>query len=213
MRMRFSVSVVSVATAVLLAGCSGGSAPSTSPGATNAPPSSSAAGKTLPYAGAPKVEHPLPESVLSVHPCDGALTSEQVNTLLGKPTQGEHADNPALGAECHWSNKDAGSLATVLYTTKVADGLSAVYANTKPQSKLWRPLSPIQGLPAVASSVYQQQAGKNSFCQVTVGISDQKTIDASVTLGYSQIGKTDPCDAAAVVAGMVVTNLKKKAGA
>ncbi|WP_244287363.1 DUF3558 domain-containing protein [Amycolatopsis rubida] len=200
-------------TAVLLAGCSGGSAPSPAPDATNAPPPSSASGKTLPYAGAPKVEHPLPESVLSVHPCDGALTPEQVKTLVGKPTQGEHADNPALGTECHWSNRDTGSLATVLYTTKVSDGLSAAYANTKPQAKRWHPLSPIQGLPAVAASVYKQQATTDSFCQVTVGISDQKTIDASVSLGYSQIGKKDPCDAAAVVADMVITNLKQKAGA
>ncbi|WP_409466735.1 DUF3558 domain-containing protein [Amycolatopsis sp. GA6-003] len=213
MRMRFSVSVVSVVAAVLLTGCSGGSAPNPVPGATNAPPSSSATGKALPYAGAPKVEHPLPESVLAVHPCDGALTPEQVKTLLGKPTQGEHADNPALGTECHWGNRDTGSLATVIYSTKVADGLSAAYANTKPQATIWRPLAPIQGLPAVAASVYKQQATIKSFCQVTVGISDQKTFDASVSLGDSQIGKKDPCEAAAIVADMVVTNLKQKAGA
>ncbi|MGW7534617.1 DUF3558 domain-containing protein [Amycolatopsis sp. NPDC054798] len=210
--MRFSVSVVSVATAVLLAGCSGGSTSSPTPGVTSAPASSSATGKTLPYAGAPKVEHPMPDSVLSVHPCDGALTLEQVKTLLGKPVQGEHADNPAIGAECHWPNNDSGSLVTVIYSTEVADGLSASYANTRPQAPVWRPLSPIQGLPAVAASVYKLQATTKAFCQVIVGISDQKTVDVSVTLGDSKVGKKDPCDVAAIVADMVVTNLRQKAG-
>lgn len=213
MRVRFSVSIVGVVATALLAGCSGGSTPSPNPGLTGAPPSSSATGKALPYAGAPKVEHPLPESVLSAHPCDGALTPEQVKYLLGKPKQGEHADNPAIGTECHWPNNDSGSLVTVIYSTKVADGLSASYANTKPQATLWRPLSPIQGLPAVAASIFKQQATVKAFCQVIVGISDQKTVDVSVTLGESQVGKQDPCAAATTVADMVVTNLKQKAGA
>ena len=60
------------------AACLGDSTSSRNAGAMS--PSPSAAGKTLPYAGAPKVEHPLPESVLSALPCDGALTPDQLHS-------------------------------------------------------------------------------------------------------------------------------------
>ncbi len=124
--------------------------------------------------------------------------------------QGVHADIPALGPECKWINEDTGALVLVLYTMK-ADGLSAVYANTKGLAKVWRPLPAVQGLPAVAHSTSSAQ-GPTDSCQVSVGITDKYTVDVSVGLGQSRLGKQDPCDAAAVVAGMVVTNLKKKAG-
>ncbi|MYW90560.1 DUF3558 domain-containing protein [Amycolatopsis rubida] len=198
---------------MLAAGCSGGPTPVQPTGSPSSQPQTSAPGKTLPYGGAPKVEHPLPASVLSTHPCDSALTPGQVGSLLGRNRQGAHRDEPSLGAECQWSNDETGALATVLYATKLSDGLSAVYANSKPQATLWRQLPLVQGFPAVAHSTFKQESVVKSFCQVSVGISDQKTIDASVSLGYSQIGKKDPCDAAAVVADMVITNLKQKAGA
>jgi hypothetical protein len=208
MKARFLLTVAgSVAAATLVAACSGSPAPST--GATPASPSQT--GKTLPYAGAPKVENPLPESVLSGHPCDGGLTPAQLNEILRQQPQGKRNDDPSLGAECQWPNSDTGALVTVAYTTKVTDGLSAVYANTKPKATVWRPLPPIQGFPAVAHSSFSQERSK-SFCQVTVGISDQYTVDVSVDLGETKVGKVDPCDVTATVAGMVVTNLRQKAG-
>lgn len=197
--------------AVLVVGCSGGSTPKPSSDSSGSSVSPSTTGKTLPYAGAPKVEHPLPESVLSGHPCDGALTAAQINAIFKMQPQGVRADIPALGPECKWVNEDTGSLVLVLYTTK-ADGLSAVYANTKGMAKVWRPLPPVQGLPAVAHSTAGDQR-QNDSCQVSVGITDRYTVDVSVGLGQSRVGKQDPCDAAATVAGMVVTNLKQKAGA
>lgn len=202
-----------IATAVVLvAGCSGGSTPSPPSVPSGTPASSSAAGKTLPYAGAPKVQNPLPDSVLSAHPCDTAFTSGQVGEILGKEIQGKHADNAALGAQCNWVNSDSGSALTVLYVTKVSDGLSAVYANSKPQSTVWRPISSVQSFPAVAHSAYGPQ-GDKSFCQVSVGVSDQHDVDVSVTLSPSKVGTTNPCDVTTQISGMVVTNLKKKAGA
>ncbi|MBB1157592.1 DUF3558 domain-containing protein [Amycolatopsis sp. DR6-1] len=198
---------------MLAAGCSGGSTPVQPVGSGSSPAQSPAPGKTLPYGGAPKVEHPLPASVLSTHPCDSALTPDQVASLLGQKRQGAHRDDPSLGTECQWSNDETGALATVLYATKLSDGLSAVFANSKPQATLWRPLPLVQGFPAVAHSTFKQESVVKSFCQVSVGISDQKTVDASVSLGDSQVGKKDPCDAAAILADMVVTNLKQKAGA
>ncbi|ATY16134.1 DUF3558 domain-containing protein [Amycolatopsis sp. AA4] len=194
------------------AGCSGGSTPAPPAGSGPSSAQSSAPEKTLPYGGAPKVERPLPASVLSTHPCDSALTPDQVASLLGRARQGMHKDDPSLGAECQWSNDETGALATVLYATKLSDGLSAVYANSKPQATLWRELPPVRGFPAVAHSTFKQESVVKSFCQVSVGVSDQTTVDASVSLGDSQTGKKDPCGAAATVADMVVTNLKQKAG-
>ncbi|MFB9931069.1 DUF3558 domain-containing protein [Amycolatopsis halotolerans] len=202
-----------VAAVACVSGCSGGSGSGGSPASVSAPVSPSGTGKTLPYAGAPKVENPLPDSVLSAHPCDSALTPDQVGAALTQKPRGEHDDKPELGAQCHWINSDVGAGVSVIYVTKVTDGLSAVYANTKPQSTVWRPLSPIQGLPAVAHSTYSTE-GSKSFCQVSVGISDKYTVGVSVNLSPAKVGaQHDPCDAATQVAGMVVTNLKQKAGA
>ncbi|MGW7534615.1 DUF3558 domain-containing protein [Amycolatopsis sp. NPDC054798] len=212
MKVRFaSVAAVAAVGATFVAGCSGGSVPTSDTGAMS--PLPSAAGKTLPYAGAPKVEHPLPESVLSTHPCDSALTPDQVGEALSKIPRGEHDDKPELGAQCHWTNSDVGAGVSVIYVTKVSDGLSAVYANTKPQSTVWHPLSSMQGLPAVAHSTYSTE-GSKSFCQVSVGISDKYTVGVSVNLSPAKVGsRQDPCSAAVQVAGMVITNLKRKSGA
>lgn len=140
MKLRnYSLAVGAMAAAVLVVGCSGGSTPNPPVDSSGPAASSSAAGKTLPYAGAPKVEKPLPESVLSGHPCDGALTAAQINEIFKTQPQGVHADIPALGSECKWLNEDTGAVVLVLYTTK-ADGLSAVYANTKGLAKVWRQL-------------------------------------------------------------------------
>ncbi|GAA1035509.1 MULTISPECIES: DUF3558 domain-containing protein [Amycolatopsis] len=213
MKVKFASFSAGIATTVVLvAGCSGGSTPSPPPVSSGVPASSSAAGKTLPYAGAPKVEKPLPDSVLTVHPCDSAFTSGQVGKILGKEIQGKQADNASLGAQCHWVNSDSGAALTVLYVTKVSDGLSAVYANSKPQSTVWRPLPLVQGLPAVAHSTYGPQ-GDKSFCQVSIGISDEHDVDVSVTLSPSKVGAKDPCDVTAQISDMVVANLKQKAGA
>ena len=212
MKARFFLAIANVvAIGTSISACSGGSASNPASGSASAFASSSATGKTLPYAGAPKVRSPLPASVLSGHPCDDALTSDQVGKILVQRPRGRHDDEPSLGPQCHWINGDAGAVATVMYVTKVSDGLSAVYANSKPQSTLWRPLPAVQGFPAVAHSNLSDSAAKE-FCQVSVGISDQHDVDISVTLGKSKVGESDPCDVTAQVADMVVANLKRKAG-
>ncbi|MFE3173533.1 DUF3558 domain-containing protein [Amycolatopsis sp. NPDC059090] len=213
MRARFFPWVAGAGVATtLVAACAGGSAPSPPSSSAGVPSSPSETGKTLPYAGAPKVESPLPDSVLSGHPCDGGLTPEQVGQILNQKPQGEHDDEAALGSQCHWTNSDAGAIVSVLYSTKTSDGLSAVYANTKPKSTVWRSLPAVQGFPAVAHSTYSTE-GSKSFCQVSVGVNDRHTVDISITLGKAKVGNTDPCGVTAQVADMVVTNLKQKAGA
>ncbi|WP_208865411.1 DUF3558 family protein [Amycolatopsis rubida] len=158
MKVRFAA--VAVAGTMFAAGCSGGSAPKRDVGVTSPPPST--AGRRLPYASAPTVEHPLPESVLSAHPCDGALTPDQPRRILAQTPQGEREDLDALGAQCRWTNSDAGAIVSVLYSTKTSDGLSAFYANTKPKSAVWQPLPPMRSLPAVGHSTFSSEGPSRS---------------------------------------------------
>ncbi|MEV0065816.1 DUF3558 domain-containing protein [Amycolatopsis sp. NPDC050768] len=191
------------ATVAVVAGCSSGNA-----AAPTSIPAPSPSAASLPHDGAPKVEHPLPASVLSGDPCQDALTSDQLKQILGSAPQGKRDDNAALGRACNW---DADAGVGVGYDTQTHEGLSGVYANTKPQASVWHELKPIQGFPAAAHSSEKQGAAQE-FCQVSVGIRDDLSFDASLYLSQANIGVADPCELAARVADMVVTNLRQKAG-
>ncbi|GAB3353335.1 DUF3558 domain-containing protein [Amycolatopsis echigonensis] len=199
-----------VAVVCVAAGCSGGSA---APPVASPPPPSSPAAAVLPHSGAPKVEHPLPASVLSGQPCQDALTSDQLNQIFGTVPQGKPGSLPGLGLDCKWNNIDSGAGLTVGYTTQTHQGLSALYQNTKPQAKVWRVLPPIQGFPAVAASTFSSGT-QDGFCAVSVGVADDLSFDASLTPSDAKRASgADPCELSARVADMVVTNLKRKAGA
>ncbi|MEV4596059.1 DUF3558 domain-containing protein [Amycolatopsis sp. NPDC049253] len=191
--------------AAALAGITGCSS---TPVATPPAPSPSSSAGTLPHSGAPKVEHPLPASALSGDPCQEALTSAQLKEILGTAPQGAR-DDSAVGPACNWH---ADAAVGVSYATQTHEGLSAVYKNTKPQSKVWRPLPAIQGFPAVGHAPDSSDT-PNDFCQVSVGIRDDLSFDTSLFLSSGKVGKADPCELAAQVAGMVVTNLRARAGA
>ncbi|PFG48689.1 uncharacterized protein DUF3558 [Amycolatopsis sulphurea] len=212
MTRRTLTAVLGVAAVVSAAGCSGD--PNAAP-ASSAPvsASSSAAAATLPHSGAPKVEHPLPASVLSGQPCQEALASDQLTQIFGTAPQGKPDTLPGIGPECRWANIDSGAGLSVGYTTQTHQGLSGVYQNTKPQSKVWRELPPIQAFPAVAASTFNAGT-QTGFCGVSVGVADDLSFDVSLTPSDAKrAGGADPCELSARVADMVVTNLKRKAGA
>ncbi|WP_328608230.1 DUF3558 domain-containing protein [Amycolatopsis sp. NBC_00345] len=191
-----------VVTVALAAGCSG--KPAAAPAST--PPSP--VGEALPHSGAPKVDHPLPESVLSGDPCQGALTPDQLKQILGTAPQGKPDSTAGLGPDCDWH---ADAAVSVSYTTQDHQGLSAAYKNAKPKVTLWRVLPPIQGFPAVG---YADKQGEKTgdICTVSVGVADDLSFNATLQLSYAKRGKADPCELAARVADMVVTNLRQKAG-
>jgi hypothetical protein len=196
----------------LATGCGhgGGATSPTPPPATTA--SGSPSSTALPYSGAPKVENPLPASVLYGAPCTDGLTSQQLTEILTMvpPTR---PDNIAgVGPSCTWINSDKGALVSVGYDTLDHTGLSSVFQNTKPQATVWKPLPAIQGFPAVAH-VTPSGGDPAEFCQVSVGLADNLAIDVSISLGPAKKGKVDPCQVTAQVADMVVTNLRQKAGA
>src|SRR5690606_8076889 len=140
----------------VVVGCSGASeegeaAPAPEATAdTSVAPQSSAAEEELPHSGAPEVTSPLAQSVLSDHPCK-LLDRSQVEEALGEnASDGTVSDVDGLGPRCRWASerKDAGFV--VSYYTDDAQGLSAAYANSKPQMNIFRETGPIEGFPAVA---------------------------------------------------------------
>lgn len=208
--------IVSLAAGALLltAGCSGeadGQAESTggeptqtsSAGASSSAPESSMTAD-LPHSGAPKVADPLPESVLSDDSCE-ALTPDQLTDALGKASPGEPEDLP-VGPSCRWSNPERFSGITVTYSVESRQGLSAQYANTKPDEPTFQEASPVLGLPAVE---FKPSEGSPT-CTTAVGLADEYSVSVTVTLGRDAEG-ADPCQGAARVAEDVVGNLKAKA--
>ncbi|SEP54175.1 DUF3558 domain-containing protein [Amycolatopsis saalfeldensis] len=199
------VALVIVATTALVASCSGTPAvPATTP------PPSLTTSAALPHSGAPKVNNPLPASVLTTDPCQSGLTTDQLKTILGTAPQGEPNQAAGIGPSCSWTNSDKGSHVAVAWDRQSHDGLSGWYENTKPQAVKWQELPAIQGFPAVAH-VTPSGGAPDEFCQISIGITDEATADVTIGLGPAKKGKVDPCQVTAQVADMVVTNLRQKA--
>ncbi|MBB1157691.1 DUF3558 domain-containing protein [Amycolatopsis sp. DR6-1] len=195
-----------VAAVIVALGTACGGRPAPAPPASPAPATSAA--NALPHSGAPKVEHPLPASALSGNPCETALTADQVERIISVAPAGKLRNIAGLGPSCWWSNIDSGSAVSTGYVTEDRQGLSAVYHNSKPKSKLWRPLPPVQGFPAVA---FRADLG-DDLCQVSVGTADDLSVDVTITLGESKKGNTDSCTVAGQAADMVIANLRRRAG-
>jgi hypothetical protein len=167
---------------------------------------------SLPYAGAPKVLHPLPMTVLSGDPCADAITPEQVVAAVGADVPGRREDLAQIGAACAWSNHDTGGAVGVSYTVNTHVGLSGVYANTESKSAVWRELPAIQGFPAVAHAGDKGGEVPVGFCQASIGLADSFSIDVSLTLGESKKNTEDACNLISEIADMTVTTLRVKAG-
>jgi uncharacterized protein DUF3558 len=204
--------VVVLAVAVLVCGCSLQGGTDVAGNALPVPGGQNASAPGLPYAGAPKVKDPLPVSVLSGDPCADALTPEQVVAAVGMSVAGEREDLAQTGPACAWSNHGTGGAVGVSYTVNTHVGLSGVYANTRPQSAVWRELPAIQGFPAVAHAGVKGGEIPVGFCQASIGLADSISIDVSLTLGRSKRNTEDACSLIPQIADMTVTTLRAKAG-
>ncbi|MEC3974295.1 DUF3558 domain-containing protein [Amycolatopsis sp. H20-H5] len=203
-RRTLTITVALLSSTALVAACSGkggGSGPSSS-----STPAASSPVTSLPYAGAPKVQNPLPVSVLSTDPC-AALTSEQVQAAIVVDVPGKRGDLAGLGADCSWSNLPTGAKVALTYDTETHTGLSGVYQNTQPKTKAWKEMPQVLGFPAVAHDFTPGD------CQVSVGLADDLSIDVSAFLSSRKTATADPCEAASKVAGLMITTLRQKAGA
>jgi uncharacterized protein DUF3558 len=68
-------------------------------------------------------------------------------------------------------------------------------------------LPPIAGYPAVVTGNVDARA--QGLCTVVVGVSDTIAFEVPITLSLANIGQKDPCESAAVVAGMALETIKK----
>ncbi len=215
--MKRMVAGLSVGLVVLaVSGCSGKSGGEAVPrpespvsGSVERTSASSSSASGLPHSGAPAVTDPLPESALPDDPCE-VLTPQQVREALGSgASEGKRSDLEPVGPGCDWSNQETFGGLQVGFHTVTRQGLSATYANAKPQSAIFRSVGPIYEFPAAA---YKDSEDDN-YCTVAVGLANEYSITTTVTLSAEKEAEgVDSCVPAERVAEMVVGNLKAKAG-
>lgn len=181
----------------LVQGCS--STPETGAPSQTVSPSASSPSSIL----APKVQNPLPVSVIGRHPCISALTNSQMTQLLGEVPPADHTDN-AAGPGCGWTKPSTAAAINVAWMTGLKNGLSDYYAQK--QSDAYQQPVTIDGYPAVAYN--STDAPPVGDCSVGVGIADNLVFDVHFIVGSDRRGKLNPCDAAKVIAGDVLANLK-----
>ena len=159
----------------------------------------------VPYAGAPEVEDPLDTTQFQQDPCH-TLTSAQADKLNVK-FPGEPDEGP-LGNTCGFRGRsDERALVDVRSLDRYAYGLSATYQAEKDGKWAhFAELNPIEGYPAVAYDAVDQR--NTGACVVDVGTSDEVAFEISLQLSTDNVGKNDPCESAAMVAGMVLETMK-----
>lgn len=207
--MKRAVAMVGVGLAVLAAaGCSGESDGEAIP-IPERTSSISSNHSRLPHSGAPAVTDPLPESVVPDDPCE-VLTPDQIENLLGdEASVGKRTDLAELGPGCDWSNQETLGGFLVSFDVVSRDGLSAQYANTKPQVQVFRELPSVGGFPAVA----YKDSESSYRCTVAVGLADEYSVITTVSLSIEkQAEGVDPCAPSEQVSEIVVENLKAKLG-
>jgi Protein of unknown function (DUF3558) len=169
---------------------------------TNSQPNS---GEDLPSDGAPKVEKPLDVSHFEENPCE-VLTSDDAHTL-NVPPNGESGE-VAFGKSCNWRNKETRGSVRVQFYSSIKRGLSAVYEEAKElKFPYFERIDDIDGQPAVAFDTKSEKP--TGFCTVAVGVSDQLAFDVLLYLSDGNVGKTQPCDKAAQVAGMMMKTMRE----
>ncbi len=195
----------------LLASCSNTSegtprpTPTTETSAESPSGSDEPDGEELPFAGAPKVNDPLETTRYQQDPCL-ALTSGQTEELnVNSP--GEPRDG-ALGNACNWGGKDdRRALVELAFLDEYPFGLSAAYqANEDGKFDFFKVLPPIEGYPAVAFAGTDDR--QNGGCAVDAGVSDEIAFGVMIRLSTANVGEKDPCETAAMVAGMALRTMK-----
>ncbi|MFF0144672.1 DUF3558 domain-containing protein [Amycolatopsis sulphurea] len=196
---KFAGVAAALAVTWVAAACSATTAGTPEPGASSSPPTGGSA--------APKIEHPLPASLIQGNPCS-VLTSAQVNGLFSRPpTHDAAAKDTGVAKSCFWRDVDRGSLIGIQLVYVWKHGLADVYA--KRGQGFFKELAPIQGYPIVAYGPADDRA--KGACDVAVGIADNAAFGVGVDVASSAVGKGDPCDDARKVADLALTTLKGNA--
>ena len=202
---------VVAAIVMVAAGCTTTSAgsplpePGNEPDETSSSVPSTSSGTELPFAGAPKVDNPLDTAQFREDPCR-ALTAVQADDLNVR-FPGEPGDGP-LGNTCEFRGlSDSRALVDIRSLDKYPFGLSATYqADKDGKYEHFAALPPIEGYPAVAYGALDQR--DTGGCVVDIGTSDEFVFEVSLQLSTDNIGKKEPCETAAMVAGKVLQTMK-----
>jgi hypothetical protein len=190
------------ASLLLLTACSNPKTGTASPATT-----SSSQTNGLPGPGVPKVETPLDTSRFKRTPCE-ALTTEEATTLLGSGTTAKEELGAPGGPTCNWQPSGTSQATVGVIFNKVNQaGLTAIYEQQGSTFRLFMPVDPVEGLPAVAYGLKDERV-TGGRCAIAVGTSDHEMIDVSIAQSEANVGKSDPCAAAHGVAEKVVENIK-----
>jgi hypothetical protein len=197
------VIMVSLACAgfALLSACSG----TTGGQAVAPPPAPSSSAGSLPYAGAPAVDTPLNTSTVDPDPCK-AVSAAEIESLAGIGFESAQAQTVgSQDKQCGWNLKDGLGLLSG-GVVRLGGGLSPLYERHA-QGKLtvFEVLPPIQGFPAVVAS---NRPSSEGFCTVVVGISNEATYTAPISLDTRNPRYSDPCSVATKLATVAVKHLK-----
>lgn len=214
MRIRWLTLSAAVMVAVGAAGCTNvsegsprpASGPATSESDGSPTTDTSESGQVeLPYAGAPAVTDPLDTETFQQDPCQ-ALAEDQANAL-NVQTPGVLRDG-GVGKACEKLGKsDRRALVEIASLDKNPYGVSAVYQAEKDGKLAFMdPLDSIEGYPAAAYGALDQR--EDGECSVVIGTSDEIAFEIVLRLSAKNVGKKDPCETAAVVAGMVLQTMK-----
>jgi hypothetical protein len=162
-------------------------------------------GEELPYAGAPKVNDPLETSRYQQDPCLGLTAAQTEELNVNSP--GEPRDG-ALGNACTWGGRDdRRALVELASLDEYPFGLSAAYqANEDGKYDFFEVLPPIEGYPAVALGRVDDR--QNGGCALAVGVSDEIAFGVTIRLSTANVAEKDPCETAAMVAGMALRTMK-----
>jgi hypothetical protein len=193
---------------VLASGCTTtsqgepGPAPtSSSPGTA---PESTEPSDELPTDGAPAVPNPLDTRTFQQDPCQ-MLTSTQ-SQELNVGTAGKPYDE-VLGKGCEWRNEDTRGSATLAFLDKDPRGLSALYrADKEGKWAYFEELPSIEGFPAVIRDIIDRRP--DGSCSLVVGVSDEIAFGTVLQLSTANVGKKDPCEVGAQVAGMALQTMQ-----
>lgn len=121
------------------------------------------------------------------------------------------AGNPATGPDCSWNdNSDLTKPGLGLgFVTANTSGLSALYENHKSGTMaVLNRLPDIDGYPAV---IYTNDPAsvQDGHCSVAVGVTDQLTISADITINDGP-NKSNPCPSAITLATLAMDTMTGK---
>ncbi|MGH3436189.1 MAG: DUF3558 domain-containing protein [Sciscionella sp.] len=199
-RILVTSSLLALAAATALTGCSTDGTPSPRGDPTSAAPTSQN------LHGAPHVTHPLHTTTFQNDPCS-MLTPQQVqqlHTSIKMATKYAPDANSGSGPGCTWSGDTTETITAAVGLLTAGQGLSNIYAQ-KGTYMVFNPQPEIVGYPAVVAMTTDERSAGS--CSLLVGVSDKLALEVDVFVDIAT-NHTTPCVSAKQVAQAAVATIK-----